>query len=289
MSTRKLYSPLRYPGGKGKLARYIKAVFERNDLLDGHYVEPYAGGASLAIELLCTGYAMQVHINDVDPGVYAFWRAVLEHPEEICRFIRDTPVTLREWKRQRDIQRALRAQPFSLDLAFSTFFLNRTNRSGIINGGVIGGLKQDAKDKVDARFNRADLISRVQKIARLSSRIHLTCMDACELLAGLCPKLPARALVYLDPPYFVKGGDLYRNYYRFDDHAKVAGIVRHLTVPWLVSYDDVPEIRKLYEGFRSRAYGLHYSAAGAATGAERMFFSGFLKPPYGIGRYLAAA
>jgi len=167
------------------------------------------------------------------------------------------------------------------------FFLNRTTRSGIASGGVIGGMNQDAKDKVGARFNKQDLVRRIRMISEYRERIHLTNLDAAEYLSQLKGVLPSKSLIYLDPPYFVKGGELYRNHYRYDDHAEIAAIVSELGLPWIVSYDDVREIRDLYRSFRHREYLLNYSAAKIQTGSEIMFFSDWLTPPYGINRYLA--
>ena len=127
---RRFPSPLRYPGGKGKVANFIKLLLLENDLLGAEYVEPYAGGASVALNLLFEGFVDHVHINDLDPSIYAFWKVVLDRPDEICQLVRSSPITIDEWQKQRDIQ----ADPDAgeLAVAFSTFYMNRTNRSGII-------------------------------------------------------------------------------------------------------------------------------------------------------------
>lgn len=272
-------SPLRYPGGKNRLANFIKLIVQNSGLLDGHYVEPYAGGASVGLSLLFDEYVSHIHINDLDPGVHAFWHSVLNHTDRLCRLIRDRPLTMDEWRRQRAIhQRRRLATPLSL--GFATFYLNRTNRSGIIaSGGVIGGNDQTGKWKLDARYTRSDLIARVEAIAGYRDRISLYRRDAASLLRTLLPKLPTRTLTYLDPPYYVMGGRLYANYYRAADHAKLAKLVSDLHRPWIVSYDNVPEIRKLYPKFRSLVYDLSYSATERYDGSEVMFFSDELEVP----------
>lgn len=265
-------SPLRYPGGKRRLAKYIKLVFETNHLLDGDYAEPYAGGASIALALLFEDYAGNIWINDLDRSVFAFWNSVLHETEALCRLIKDTPVNMDEWHRQKDIQSNPDAE--MIHLGFSTFFLNRTNRSGIISGGVIGGKAQTGKWKIDARYNKADLIERIEKVARYSNRIHLHNQDALAFIQAVAPNLPERSLFYLDPPYYVKGQQLlYKSYYREEDHRAVALTVRNLPLRWIVSYDDAPEIRALYQEFRSIEYSISYSAQNRYKGAERMFFS----------------
>jgi DNA adenine methylase len=269
-------SPLRYPGGKRKLANYVKLLMLENDLVGSEYVEPYAGGGSVALALLFEEYAAHIHINDLNPSVYSFWNAVLTEPEEMCDRIASVDVTVEEWQYQRAIQE--REEPDHIDLAFSTFFLNRTSRSGVIGGGIIGGLDQTGKWKIDARFNRNDLIQRIRKIARFASRVTVTGMDASQLLERELPKLE-RPFLYLDPPYYAKGADLYQSFYRHDDHQQIASQVGALTVPWIVSYDATSEIEGLYEVFRSVRYDLYYSAADRYHGSEVMFFSNGLKIP----------
>ena len=266
-------SPLRYPGGKGMLANFMKLVISQNGLLDGHYVEVYAGGAGVAWPLVFEEYVQHIHINDLNRSVYSFWKSVLENTEEFCKLIYDTPVTIREWHRQKNIQ--LDPKNHSpLELGFSTFFLNRTNRSGIITGGVIGGKAQTGKWKLDARFNKGDLSARIQCIARYASRISVYRLDAAEFIAQVIPLLPHRALIYLDPPYYSKGKDLYEDHYSHEDHIKIAKLVsRHIKQPWIVSYDAAPEILDLYGRYRSIQYNLSYSAQERYAGTEIMYFS----------------
>ena len=271
VSARRFPSPLRYPGGKGKVANFVKLAFLQNDFIGHRYVEPYAGGAAVALTLLFEEYASQISINDLNRSVFAFWRATLEHTEELCRQIRDTPVTLEQWKRQRSVQDA--ESPDLLELGFSTFFLNRTNRSGIISGGVIGGQKQTGQWKIDARYNKTALIQRIKKIARHKSRITLTRMDAAAYLRDTLPELPSETFVFLDPPYYIKGEGLYENFYGHSDHTKIAELVARLECPWIVSYDAAVPILDLYQGFDRITYNLSYSAGRHTSGKEVMFFS----------------
>lgn len=277
------YSPLRYPGGKSKLAPFIALIFESNQLCDGHYAEPYAGGAGVALALLYGDYASRIHINDLDRSLFAFWHSVLNDTEELCRRVVNTRLSIAEWRRQRRVQDD-KENATLLELGFSTFFLNRTNRSGIIaSGGVIGGLKQTGEWGIDARYNAADLVRRIERIAALSSRITLTNDDALAFIAKAKASLPAKSLVYLDPPYFVKGQQkLYANYYGPGDHAAVATSLDDAPWPWVVSYDAAPEIRRLYRDYRKREYDLRYTAAERYLGSELMFFSSTLRIPRGV-------
>ncbi len=270
-------SPLRYPGGKGKVANYLKLLFLENGFLGYEYVEPYAGGASAAFMLLFDEFASRIHLNDLNRSVYAFWHAVLNRTEDLCRRVSDTRPTMKEWRRQEAVQYAQEPEP--LDLAFSTFFLNRTNRSGIILGGVIGGKDQEGPWALDARYNTPQLIQRIQKIARFKNRITLTNCDASVFLSDQLAGAPPKTFVYLDPPYYVKGKGLYESYYETKDHASVASLVRALKVPWIVSYDAVPQVKRLYAGYERVRYSLNYSAQDRYRGSEIMFFSPGLNRP----------
>lgn len=274
---RRFPSPLRYPGGKGKIANFFKLLMLHNDLIGASYVEPYAGGAGVALSLLYDEYADNIHINDLNRSVYAFWCAAVCEPDGISKRITDTPLTLDTWSWARAIQAD--AEPDPIDLAFSTFFLNRTNRSGIINGGIIGGKAQTGAWGMDARFNRADLVRRIQKVARYASRITVTCHDAHELLQALEQTASDRTLVYLDPPYYNKAERLYQHIYAHQDHERIAAQVRKLQCNWVVSYDNAPEVEALYGGLTRIRYDLHYSAAKKQRGSELMYFSDELAAP----------
>lgn len=269
-------SPLRYPGGKARLAGYIQSIFVQNNLEGGTYVEPYAGGASVALQLLFSGVASHIHINDLDPSIFAFWHSVVTRGERFCECIQKAPLTIDEWHRQRDIYRSGTTDLFSR--GFATFYLNRTNRSGIIDGaGVIGGQKQAGKYKMDARFPKDTLIRRIRRIMELSDHIDVSNLDALELLQLVDGK--PQTFVYLDPPYFKKADRLYANFYQPEDHKMVRDAVAKLSVNWAVSYDAHNEIRELYRNFEGLQYPLQYSARTKYLGQELMFFSPGLKRP----------
>lgn len=274
----KYTSPLRYPGGKSVLTNYIKLILKKNKLLDGIYVEPFAGGAGIGLSLLCSEYVSRIIINDLNYSIYAFWYSVLNYTNQLCDRIENTNVTVDEWYIQKEIQKNENAS--ILDLGFSTFFLNRTNRSGIINGGVIGGVDQSGKWKIDARFNKSELINRIQRIARYKDRISLYNLDASELLTKILPKLPVKSFIYLDPPYYKKGQHLYQNYYNHQDHENLAVFVKSIkNVYWLLTYDNAEPIHELYKDMRKYIYSINYSAAKKYSGSEIVIFSPNLKIP----------
>lgn len=272
-------SPLRYPGGKQKIWRFIAEVMATNDLAGGHYVEPYAGGAGVAMELLLGDMVSCIHLNDSCPGVFAFWHSILNAPEELCRRISRASLTIEEWCRQREIIR-LPHEVDRLDLGFAMFYLNRCNRSGILTAGVIGGMAQQGKWKMDARFSRNELIRRVEAVADKRSSIKIRNWDAEKFLRDYVPKLPRRTLIYCDPPYYNKSDRLYMNYYTADDHKSIASVIqKEVKHPWLVSYDNALPISTHYKNRRKFLYSLHYNAAKIYLGKELFIFADDLTLP----------
>lgn len=261
-------SPLRYPGGKAVLSDFLGDVLAINGLQDGIYVEPYAGGAGAALNLLFAEHVQRIVLNDADPCVFAFWNAILHRKGDFIRRLQETPVTIDEWKRQREIYRQ-QTRHSRIKVAFASFYLNRCNRSGIIvNGGPIGGLEQTGKWKVDARFNRNELLRRIEKIHLYRDRIDVYNMDAIEFLNNVIGRFDCldNTLIYLDPPYYVKGSQLYLNHYRHEDHSRLATFLRQqANFRWLLTYDNVPEISKLYQDCQCTPFNLSYSAQILAT------------------------
>lgn len=269
-------SPLRYPGGKWRLAKCFEKIIALNYRRKPIYVEPYAGGASLALSLLFAGAVSEIYLNDLDPAIHAFWLSVLRHHEELCELIETMPITTAQWRRQRKIYGTGSASK-TVPLGFATFFLNRTNHSGILNAGMIGGKQQKGDWKLDARFNRAELIRRIRRIESLKECIHLRCRDAVAFLNT--EKFGKNALVYLDPPYYKSGWNLYFNAYKPGDHGAVRDRAISLRCPWVVSYDDVPAIRSLYASHKCRPIRLLHTARSVRLGSEVMFFSRELRLP----------
>ncbi|ENW23374.1 DNA adenine methylase [Acinetobacter lwoffii] len=268
-------TPLRYPGGKAKFAPFVKDLMEVNNL-SGDYLEPFAGGAGVALDLLYNGYCKNIHINDFDLAVYNFWKSVTTNTEEFLRILYQTPVTMEEWHKQKTIL----DNPMNysdIEHGFAAFFLNRTNRSGILKGGVIGGKNQDGHYKLDARFNKENLSKRIEKIGDFSNRIKVYNLDALDLLNKVDIMLPQDSLIYLDPPYYVKGQGLYRNFYIHEDHVQIRKALDRVRTKWIVSYDNCDEIKDIYAGYRQEDYELNYSAYYKMKGSEVMIYCDNLK------------
>lgn len=248
----KNHSPLRYPGGKNILARFLKHVFDLNNMQGVVYAEPFAGGAGAALELLFSGYARKIVLNDKDRGIYAFWKSVATDPQGFIQKIRRIEVTADEYRKQKEV--FLSSTASLDDLGFATFFLNRCNRSGILNAGMIGGKHQDGKYRLNERFPKESLIEKIELIGAYAHRIEVHCMDAEDFLAFLEEREEKDLFVYLDPPYYTQGKSLYREFFRDNDHSRLAQYLGNdLPFKWLLSYDKHDFIRELYP---KRAKGL---------------------------------
>ncbi len=271
------YSPLRYPGGKNRLAEFISNICIDNDI-DGHYIEPFAGGASVALFLLMENRVKQITINDYDRSVYAFWYSVLKYTDKLCKLIKETEINLETWKIQKKIQYNKKRQPL-LKLGFSTLFLNRTNFSGIITAGPIGGHEQKGDYKLDCRFNKVDIIKKIKKIAKKKNMIKLYNLDALELIKRIKRKSnDENTIFYFDPPYYLKGSCLYLNSYEYNDHKHLSEAIRTIgNAAWIVSYDDTEEINQLYNWVeKNENFSLKHFVNKVKDGKEVLFFKNSL-------------
>lgn len=261
------YSPLRYPGGKSKIVPLIKRIIISNNLEGCTFVEPFAGGAGVALDLLFTGLVDHIILNDSDIAIFSFWKAILEETERFVKDIYNIPLTIEEWEHQKEILKSTKEPCY--ELGFAAFYLNRTNRFGILNAGVIGGKKQDGKWKMDARFNRDSLAKKIIEISKRKNDISIFNLDVKDFIKHI---LNENTFVYLDPPYYEKGEQLYSNYFVHDDHQNLEKIIRSLDVKWVLTYDNNPEIRKIYKGYEIKEFDINYSVAKQRTANEIMIF-----------------
>ena len=264
-------SPLRYPGGKAALAGIFADLIARLGIRGCTYVEPYAGGAGAGVALLREGIVKRLVINDIDPAVHAFWTQVVDHNAEFVDWIREVPLTLDEWRRQRETYRSRTSDRSDLGRAF--FYLNRTNRSGVLNAGVIGGQAQKGTYKIDARFNRETLADRVLAIGELRSAIEVSALDGRTVIQRHARR--KTSFLYIDPPYVHAGSQLYLNAFEARDHqALAAAVAKVRDAHWMMTYDESPFIKGLYaEHFQGRL-ALTYSARYPGHASELLVASG---------------
>lgn len=267
-------SPLRYPGGKTQLSNFVMHLLKINNIENGIYCEPFSGGAGVAMELLLNNKVNKVILNDYDIGIYSIWYAILNDTEDFIKLITDTPITIEQWKTQKEIYSTLKNnQNYSIELAFATYFLNRTNVSGIVEGGPIGGYSQGAKDKLDCRFKKTKLIDKINQIASKKAAIELHNLDASILIGEVIKNQNTEELLtFFDPPYYKQGKNLYTNFFTDDDHKSLANKIQSLENHfWITTYDLHPNIQKMYEGTVQREYSLRYSANRVRKEREYLF------------------
>lgn len=265
-------SPLRYPGGKNRLANFIGIAIQNIGIPNCTYVEPFAGGAGVALSLLLSGTVENIVINDYDKAIYSFWRAIKQEPAALIQKIAETPITIDEWHKQKQIYQSSTA--YSLDLAFATLFLNRTNRSGILNAGPIGGYSQSGDWKLDVRFNKETIISKITAIEEHKKHILVYNKDIISLLHNYTTTWGQNIFFYFDPPYYNKGQKLYKNFFTHNDHQRIHDIItKEIFVPWIITYDNVSEIEDLYKDFTIQKFDLTYSVANKGTASELMILS----------------
>lgn len=273
-------SPLRYPGGKAAMSGLLAELRRINGLGDRPIAEPFAGGAGASLNLLFNEEAPEIYINDADPAIHDFWWSVVRHSDDFTKLLSRTRVSMAEWRRQRAVYSG-GGRHSRLRRGFSAFFLNRCNRSGIISGGgPIGGVQQTGEWKIDARYNKEKLIQRCLRIAEYRERIHTSDLDGVDFIqtvseAGIAPFL------FIDPPYYVKGPTLYLNKLTHDYHASLARVLHEIEhLPWVVTYDDCPEIRALYADWATiRPFTLRYNAAERRQGREVLIAPEWMQLP----------
>lgn len=245
----------------------------------GVYIEPFAGGAGIAFDLLENNIVETIVINDYDKGIYSFWRAILTEPQRFINDINAVSIDINEWKKQQEIV-LNNNKHYSYELGFATFYLNRTNRSGIIKGGVIGGAEQKGEWKLDARFNRDSLVNRVKRIAEIKDQVVLYNKDINSFLRNYLPRFDKNSFIYFDPPYYKKGNQLYMNYFEHKDHVRIQKEIAGLgKKDWIITYDDESKINEIYKGYAQRRYDLDYCASTRKKASELMIFSNSIKIP----------
>lgn len=279
-------SPLRYPGGKYKLYSYISELVQENEC--STYIEPFCGGAALAFELLLNNVVKRIVINDFDYSIYCFWHSVLADTDRFLQKVYDTNITIEEWHAQKQIREHLDNYS-ELDVGFSTFFLNRTNRSGIIDkAGPIGGLNQTGDYSIDCRFNKKTLANQIKRIAEQADRIALYNLEALDFIDKVILHT-RKSFVFFDPPYYGKGPELYTNFYSHGDHVNLSHAIleKMKNRKWIVTYDSTNAIKSMYASVPGIEFRLQYTLQDKKAGSEVMFFSSHTKRPINEGEFLS--
>lgn len=268
---------LRYPGGKTKLYDFVLEIIEKNDLSGCNYIEPFAGGCGLALKLLLKGNVSNIVLNDFDIAIYSFWYSVFNYTDDLCRLIEITPITLDEREKHIDVLKN-KNEHSTFEIGFATFFLNRTNISGILKGGPIGGIEQNGKYKLDARFNKKTLLEKVYNIAKYKDSVRLTNLDVHDFIDNVLPNYQVEnTFINFDPPYVKKGPSLYLNAFCSQDHMDLSNKISTCNHKWIITYDQCSLISELYKSYRQDLIRLKYSAGDNKEGTEIVIYSNTLK------------
>lgn len=273
------YTPLRYPGGKSQMYNQVKEIYEINKLSNHAYAEPFTGGGGVALRLLVEGVVSKIYLNDLDVAIYSFWYSIINYTDEFIKLVDQAQLTIDEWTRQKNIQKSkseinLNDKDSILSLGFSTFYLNRTNRSGIINAGVIGGQNQQGNYKMDCRFNKEKLIKLISTIGALGHKIELYNLDAIEFLKILSRK--RNIFYFIDPPYYKMGAQLYHNALTHTDHVNIEKYIKKnmRKKKWIITYDVCEEIDSIYSKHENKVLNpLRYSLSKKVKKEEFLFFN----------------
>ena len=279
---RNLLSPLRYPGGKSKVFNIIVSLFEKNDIRNPIYIEPFAGGAGLALLLLKKKKVRKLVLNDIDRGIYSFWHCILNHTEKFCNIIEKIEISILEREKQKEIyankeNMNLLLEKEILKLGMATFYLNRVNRSGILKAGVIGGNLQNGNYKMNCRFNKNKLIEQIKEIEKLKDKIEFYNLDVLEFKKNVISKIKQEKFIFFDPPYYKKGPELYTNFYSHQNHLELYESIKKITKNWIVTYDNCKEIKEIYKKFSSVEFDINYSLENKIKAKEIMIFSKNIK------------
>ncbi|MHB1682965.1 MAG: DNA adenine methylase [Bacilli bacterium] len=276
-----LSNPLRYPGSKSKFADYVAAVIEANLLSGCTIYEPYAGSASISFEMLIRGFAGKAILIERDPLIYAFWKCVFERTDEIIERIQHVEVTLDTWCNFQQYRVSERVNDDSLiEFGLAGLFFNRTNYSGILGSGPIGGMSQSSEYKIDCRFNKNRVIDQIRSIAELRSLVEVVFDDALLYLRRNASALARGfSFVYADPPYYTQGKKLYRYWYDESQHAQLAELLLKSRYPWLVSYDPHPVIKNLYSESRIQSIYTDYTVRISKRSEELLISNQIIPPP----------
>ena len=264
-------SPLRYPGGKTKLYDIVRDIIDTNNL-HNTYIEPFAGGAGLALKLLLNNDVKKIVINDSDLAIYAFWYSVLNNTKQICTFLDTVELSVKKWREMQKIYYH-KTEYDLLTVGKSTLYLNRVNVSGVLKGGLIGGIQQEGKYGMDARFNRDALIEKIHKIAERKKQITLCGLDVFDFLKSNTFKYQSNGLVNFDPPYVGKGGKLYLNYFTEADHIKLKRRISQIRKKWIVTYDNCEFIENLYSRYPKSLIDVTYGTNVGKKDKEFIFYS----------------
>lgn len=273
-------NPLRYPGAKSKLASYIQELIINENLHGCTFLEPYGGSAAVSFKLLENDVISYAKINELDPLIFSFWHSVMNHTEELIQLIETTEISIESWHNISQYRNPNHLNgKTAIEIGFAGLFLNRTNFSGILNANPLGGINQTSNYPIDCRFNKNRIIKSIRDLSIFRDKVDIFNLDAITFMQQETRYKRNRSIfVYIDPPYYEKGPTLYRYYYDYRMHKELSKYIKRKTFPWLISYDNHPEIKKMYKRRYQQQIYLDYSVKTSRKGKE-LLISNLMIPP----------
>jgi DNA adenine methylase len=258
----------RYPGGKSKLRDKIaNCLAKQVDHCGLEYRELFFGGGSIGLKLLSDNPDIKkIWINDKDVGIACLWTSVIRYPEAFKARVEEFKPSVEEFYSIKEELTECDKMPYHeaeiVDIGFKKLAIHQISYSGLgtKSGGPLGGAKQKSKYKIDCRWSPEYIRKKIDKLHGQFSDIDIhdnacTNLDFTELIKDNNQK----SLIYLDPPYFDKGKDLYQHSFTKDDHVRLSTALRYCNHAWVLSYDDCPDIRYLYDWAEIEILDVNYS------------------------------
>ena len=273
-------TPLRYPGGKTWLLDYVKAFARFHKLSSTTIVEPYGGSASISVGLIRSQLVTDATVCERDPLIVAFWNVAIHRNEELIEYLSSLEINMETWyglRRYLDLEKTNLQN--ELEAAGAFLFFNRTNYSGIIKGGPLGGKKQLSKYKLNCRFNKGRIADKIRSLKALEDKLKIIQIDGLEYMKNHALQSPDNVFFYVDPPYYGAGKDLYRFYFTDFDHQQLSAFLTGTEIPWLLSYDDAEFIRNLYQKKSNLPVYTDYQSGHLRRGVKELLISNYVIPP----------
>jgi DNA adenine methylase len=256
----------RYPGGKSKISDHIIATLDKAaEKGYDQFREPFFGGGSIGIKFIAKNKVKNVWINDKDYGIDCLWNSVILYPKELRKMVTEFRPTVEEFYRiKEDLLRVDDAKNGSWEKivkhGFEKLAIHQISYSGLgtKSGGPLGGSRQESKYKIDCRWSPKYICKKIDALHSLFSEAKV---DWCSNFdfGGLIENKDSKSLIYLDPPYFKKGNDLYQFGFSVADHERLSKLLRETEHSWVLSYDDCEEIRDFYSWADIQEIGVNYS------------------------------
>lgn len=258
----------RYPGGKSKLAKIIVSklsdIASSNNLVE--YREPFFGGGSIGINFIQSNQPKSIWINDKDIGIACLWTAVIKDCAKFKEYVMGFKPTVAAFYKFKNDLLNLKEIPKDrnsvIEIGFMKFAIHQISYSGLgtKSGGPLGGADQKSQYKVDCRWSPNYVCKKIDKMFNLLSKFNIN-QNACTNLdfESLIQDKSVQSLLYLDPPYYIKGNDLYQKGFSLDDHQRLADLLRNTPHKWLLSYDDCEEIRNIYSWAKIDSIDVNYT------------------------------